>query len=723
MIRWIHNGGALEAFTILFGSGFTVAVCLALGSVCFASNLKNWPERFVTGAAILQSVVFVLCAIHLAYPIFFLAFGLSVLYLWFKRGGFRFEKLQIYNNFLILLFAVYFLLYFFNACGPEVSPDGATYHLGLVSRYFREQGFHRITWDMYASFPEGVEMLFLFAFAFGRHSAAALVHFAFLVALCWQIVAYARRAGFERLGICAALMVFATPIVGKDAISAYNDTALACVAFTLFTTLRQWDATRDRGLLLPIGLMAGYAFDIKYTGVVALFYAFGYLIWRGRELRSVALPTVAAALLVLPWLFKNLLWVQNPFSPLLNSWFPNPFVTSWFEKDYADYLRYYELSSLWQIPLAVTVRGELAGVFGPVFLLAPIALLALRRKEGRHLLLAGAVFGATYFSNIGARFLIPPLPFLALAMTLGLGSQTLAMAIALVHAVLSWPAVVERYTLPGAWILHDMPVKYALRLRPAEEFLTARLPQYPLDKLLDARTEPGARVLEYQSIPEAYTSRTLLVAYESAGNQEAALTLETAFLRGSMPVWRAGFTFAKQELRGFRLVQSESGGEQWRIHELRAFNGAAELKRAKWSVTANPFPWRAERALDGNLVTFWISGDPLRAGAKFEVQFNAPSPMDALLIETSPNQPHLKLRLYGETPQNEWRQLSADPDISVTPAPDLRRAAVEELKRRGIGYVLLFESDELAKPVREAGPQAGMTIVGQASGGTLYRLQ
>ena len=71
--------------------------------------------------------------------------------------------------------------------------------LGLVARYLREHGFQPITWNIYASLSEGAEMLFLFAFAFGKHSAAAMVHFAFLVALVWQMVLYARRAGFPRL--------------------------------------------------------------------------------------------------------------------------------------------------------------------------------------------------------------------------------------------------------------------------------------------------------------------------------------------------------------------------------------------------------------------------------------------------------------------------------------------------------------------------------------------
>ena len=39
---------------------------------------------------------------------------------------------------------------------------------------------HGFAWDyhsMYSYLSQGTEMLFLMAFAFGRHSAAALVHF------------------------------------------------------------------------------------------------------------------------------------------------------------------------------------------------------------------------------------------------------------------------------------------------------------------------------------------------------------------------------------------------------------------------------------------------------------------------------------------------------------------------------------------------------------------
>lgn len=725
MWRWIQSGGAFEAVSIWFGAAFTIAVCIALGAVYFGRVLKQWPERFVTGAALLNLAVFSLCCVQLAYSAVFAGLGAIFLYLWLKRERPRWPSLHMSHYLLGLAFTAYFVLYFFNAMAPEASPDGSTYHLGLVARYLREHGFQPITWNFYASLSEGVEMLFLFAFAFGKHSAAAMVHFTFLVALAWQMVLYARRAGFPILGACAALLVFASPLVGKDATSAYNDVALAGGAFTLFSLLQAWDEDRTDKLLIPIGLTAGFCYAIKYTGGIGIVYAIAFVAWKSRRSREVRSPLIVGLVAVLvagPWLVKNWLWVHNPVSPFFNHLFPNAFVTSWFETDYRRSLSLYDLTSRWQIPWAVAVKGQLVGVLGPVFLLAPLAILALRRREGRQLLLAAAVFGSTYLGNIGARFLIPPLPFVALAMMLGLANRALAMAVALIHAVISWPALIPRYALPGSWSIYEFPYRYAMRFRPAPEYLRSHLPDYDVDGLIDRVTEPGATVFAYRAIPEAYTSRRLLVEYESASNHIDSLILSTAFLPNWGPTWRAGFSFPRQSLRGFRLVQTAPGQSQWRIHELRAFNGA-ELPRAAWAATAHPFPWGIESALDGNPVTLWECGDVLAAGAYVEARFAAPQDVDSVLLETSPNQSELRLELFGEMGSGEWKRLDADPDIFAASVPDLRRAAVEELRRRGIGYLLLFESDELAKPVRESGKAAGMVEIGQSGGARLYRLQ
>jgi hypothetical protein len=724
--RWVHDGGAFQALSILFGAAFTIATCIATGAVTFGRVLKAWPERFVTGAAILNLAVFSLCCVRLVYPLVFLLVGSAFLYLWLRRYAPNGISLQISHYLLFLAFAAFFLLYFFNAMAPEASPDGAAYHLGFAARYFREHGFQPITWNMYASLSEGTEMVFLFAFAFGKHSAAALVHLAFLTALVWQMILYARRAGFERLGMCAALLVFAAPVVGKDATSAYNDAALACAAVTLFSLLQVWDEERSAKLLLPMGLIAGFCYAIKFTGGVAVLYAIGFVVWKSRKGREWCRPLItiaaAAALVALPWMAKNLLWVHNPVSPFFNSVFPNQYVTSWFEEDYRQYYTHYELSSLWQIPWAVTMKGQLDGVLGPAFLLAPLALLALRRREGRQLLIAFAVFGSTYFANIGARFLIPPLPFLAMAMMLGLGNKLAAQSLALAHAVVSWPAIVPRYTQRDAWILHELPWKHALRLRPEPEYLRKNLPGYGIDQLIERVTEPDASIFTFQAIPEAYTSRRILVEYESASNHMAALTLRTGFRPSWQPTWRAGFSFPAEALRAIRLRQRTSGNGQWRINELRAFRGATEVPRDRWAVSAEPFPWEIGRAADGNPVTLWECGDALRAGSYVEARFGTTETIDSVRLESASNQRYLNPELLGQTPTGEWKLLAAEPDVFAGTAPDLRRAAVEELKRQGIGYLLLFGDDAIARSVQEAGV-AGITAIGTSDGAVLYRLQ
>ena len=111
-------------------------------------------------------------------------------------------------------FGAFTVLYLFNAWAPEMSPDGSGYHLGLVARYLRARGFEHITTNIYASLSGGVEMLFVPAFAIGRHSAAALVHFSFALALALAIFAYGRRIGKPWVGAAGALLTYLSPIVG-----------------------------------------------------------------------------------------------------------------------------------------------------------------------------------------------------------------------------------------------------------------------------------------------------------------------------------------------------------------------------------------------------------------------------------------------------------------------------------------------------------------------------
>jgi hypothetical protein len=740
----------LQALAILFGALFTVAVAAGLGGLLLRDACEDLAVRFVSGAAVLSLLVFGLCSLGFAYPLLFLAFGAAALP---GLGNVRFSLrgTNRFANYLFLsIFAVYFILYFFNAMAPESSPDGATYHLGLVGRYLREHGFHRNADSIYAMMPGGVEMLFLFAYAFGKHSAAAMVHFAFVLALVWQVFHYGREARSAVAGACAAVLVFASPLVGMDGTSAYNDVALAAIAFTLFQLLQLWETQRgeptrrgetqpgetrrSRRLLIAIGLVAGFAVATKYTGWLAVPYALGFVLWKSRRadwLRTFTYVALAAACTLGPWLLRNWIWFHNPLAPFFNEIFPNPYVMVSFENGYRRMLATYELPSLWQIPMQVTTYGSLAGLLGPVFLLSPVALLALRRRAGRRLLLAALVFGANYFSNIGARFLLPPMPFVALALALVLSeAPPLAVAVAVLHAVISWPTIVTKYCRPEAWHLSKVVWREALRIKPQDPYLESHLLNYGVDRLIERSTAPGSTIFTFKPIPEAYTSRRILVEYESAANKISGAILWTAFVPEYAPTWRLRFPFQRQQLGAIRVVQTGSGDSQWSVHELRVVDGGKALVRApRWRLTARPYPWGIQSAFDNSLATFWMCGAILQPDQFVQVDFGQPETADAVAIETAPNQWGLKLKLEGreasgvQGKSGRWKILSPAPELSDAPRPlGLRRAVAEELKRRGIDYVLAFDGELGSDDLRENADIYGIRQVGEYKGGRLYQL-
>jgi len=688
----------VQPLAILFGAGFTIAVCLALGGLILREVTPDPGARFVTGAAALSVIVFGLCAVHLAYPLVFLLSGAGILACSRLSGGW--PPVAIKPRLPLLAFLPFLALYFFHAMAPEASPDGSAYHLGLVARYLDAHGFVRITDNFYAAFPGAIEMLFLHAFAFGQHSAAALVHLAFLIALTWQLYRYSWPA---------ALLVFASPVVGIDAASAYNDVALASIGFTLFHLLDKHAAESGK-LPYAIGMLAGFAVATKLTAFLAIPWAIGWIALRSR--RCVVIAAACAAVVLAPWLIKNWLWLQNPVAPFYSRVFPNPYVLPSFEDAYRSTMAIYHLHSRWQIPWDVTTRGTLGGLLGPIFLLSPLALLALRTSFGRRVLLAALVFGAAYFSNIGTRFLIPMLPFVALALA---SIPRLAAAIALIHAVISWPALIPKYASPYSWHLTKIPWREALRIKPEGPYIESRLPYYAIDRLIEARTAPGSTVFTFTPIPEAYTSRRIRVEFQSAENKITGAILWTASQPEFAPLQRLRWTFPRQSLRRIRVVQTGTGPEIWSVHELRVFDGARELPRApEWRLRANPYPWGVQSAFDNSPVTFWLAGDAVRPGQYLQVDFGREEQADSVVIESAPNQPSVRLRLDD---------LAADPVISDVPRPlGLRRAAAEEAKRRGNDYLLIFPNNAGAGDYRLNTDLWGIRYLGEAAGARLYEL-
>ncbi|MBM3766950.1 MAG: hypothetical protein FJW32_16290 [Acidobacteria bacterium] len=729
-------------FYILLGWLLTTSACIALGAILLKrlrvqfSRDESPALWFVAGSALYSLLIFALGILHLYHRGVIVGAAIVIIFAAIRMGALQLPAGQLpalpktAKRIAAVCGVPFLLLYLCNAMAPEASPDGSSYHLGLVAKSYREHALHPVTTNMYAALSQGMEMIFLGAYAVGRHSAAALMHFNFLIALPWLMVCYGRRIGQPFAGIAAALLVFASPVVGIDGISAYNDVAAACLLFTLFTVLNEIEQAPDNhGLVVLAGVLSGFAYAIKYTLFPALFLTALYLAWvyRARVFRPLLIVAASSAVSILPWVVKNVVWWQNPLAPFFNHWFPNPYMQYWFEIGYRAQLAKYTLPSWKDWPLDVTVYGaQLTGLLGPVFLLAPIALLSLRTPAGRRLLLAALFFLATYPSNIGTRFLIPALPFAALAMTLPLASIRFAPAvIAILHVVLSLPVAIPRYSVHYAWRLDKWPWRQALRIKSEEEFLDARLSTYAIARTMEQLVPPGRRVLGFSQVPEAYTTTNYLVGFQSAEGNGLRDIFLTALIKERHPVMRLRLRVPAVKTQAIRVVQNrDDSRSQWSVGEMRIWNRSAEVKRAPlWRLRAKPTLHEVQKAFDNSFATRWLTDHGRYNGMYIEVDFGREESIDAVELLQANDQSwegyHVELR----SANGAWTKPKTTIESEeLPPYQGMRRAAVEELLRRNVQYILLQPDDYGLDDLQLNGKVWGVQEIADRGGSHLYRL-
>jgi len=726
-----------EIASILFGALFTVSLAIALGSLLISRlkielcRLEAQLFALLAGSGILSFLVMSLCMIHGARRGIFQWGGATVIALavWKGHGRPKRRELPAVPLTWIAGFAAVFLAfgvyYLVNALAPEVSPDGSGYHLGNVARMWRNHGF---VWDyhsMYAYLSQGMEMLFLVAFTFGKHSAAALVHLVFLLALPLLLVCWGRRFGFWKAGFFAATTMIVSPVVARDGAAAYNDLAIVTLIFAVFYLLQVWDEIRQDNLLILIGVLCGAAYAIKYTAFLALPFAMGWLLvgcgWHTGRLARLFLP---ALVFVAPWVVRNWVWVGNPTAPFLNAWFPNPYYHPGMERIYTESLRhYYNIKHYWQIPLELTIRGGLLeSLFGPVLLLFPVALFALRSRFGRRLLLAALVFALPAYMNVGARFLIPCVPFLLLAMGLAMTEIPGALALlAVFQAFLCWPAVLSSWCAPWAWRISTFPLQAALRRQSSDEYITRWIGDYALKRQIEAWVPSGEPIYTFAGRPEAYIDRDIVTSYESTLGNLAHAILWTP--QAYLPDTQQHFKMLPVTTRGIRVVNMSFSDGFWTVAELRLYVKGRELSRATgWRISAKPNGWEAPLAFDNSYATRWSTWQAMSPGDRIQVEFPAPETVDEVVIECQPSdgaRPRVEVLQTG----GRWVPVTDTMEVVKAGPPEgIRRAATRDLKALGFHYILLNESDLLYDDVSKNRPFWGLTELAKANGAHFYHI-
>jgi len=735
-----------QAAAALLGAGFTVAACYAAGSLLIdrlRASLRRderIPLAFVLGAACLHLAIFAILALHIAYwPVLGGVLAGTILAAlatgaWRGAHTHRGKPVPPLNqnlrNVLGWCTGVFALVYLVNAWAPEASLDGAGYRLGLVAQELRAHGLEPAT-DVGAMLGQGVETLFVPAFAIGRHSAAALVHFAFAIALALAMLAYGRRIGKPWAGAAGALLVFASPVVGVNASGAYVDVAAAAIVFAAFYWTEIWDhrlgEKRESRLLIPVGLLAGYAYAARYSAFPIALYVLGFVAWRSKRLRPVLLVAACALITAGPWIARNWIWYQNPVAPFANSVFRNPYVHVLSEQNSWEWMRHYGMPSLRPLALEAAMLGEyIGGIIGPAFLLVPVALAALRFQAGRRLLLAGALVFSTYFADIGARFLIPCLPFFSLALGLALAeTPALLIVLMLCHAASSWPGVLDRYVNPNCWRLVRFPYREALRITPPEDFMRRNIAGYGAVRMIDDKVPGSEPVFSMNALPDSYTRHPILVAGRSAANETLAETINMGWNETSQPSVDRVFQFPERRARRMRVLQTAQAvyPHQWNVHELRFFYRGAELARkSDWRLKAWPNPWEVQLAFDNSPATRWRSWEVASPGMYLDVDFGKEAPVDEVRLITASTFIETQLQLESMNPSGGWDKIADNPQDVIQPVPQgIRRMAAYELHARGIRYLMIGDTNPGAEDIAEDPEAWGLQRLGHTAGERLYR--
>jgi F5/8 type C domain len=192
------------------------------------------------------------------------------------------------------------------------------------------------------------------------------------------------------------------------------------------------------------------------------------------------------------------------------------------------------------------------------------------------------------------------------------------------------------------------------------------------------------------------------------------------------PDWKLEFRVQPTAVRRLRVVQTAaSPTDKWSISELRVFRGEQELPRAPaWRLHAEPNPWEIQLAFDNTPVTRWRTWRAIEGGEFVQVDFGRTETIDRVLVECALDQYKIKLKLEAADENGQWQTLAEAPQESVSPPiPQLRRMAMEELKLRGVDFMVVYRYDYGMEDFRSYADRWGITPVGIQGDDRLYRIE
>ncbi len=252
-----------------------------------------------------------------------------------------------WSGWVPLLFAVPFVVVMMlGAMLPAIDFDVLEYHLQGPKEYYQAGRIAFLPHNVYTNMPFGVEMLHLLGMEvlgdwWWGGLAGQLSVALFAPAAAVIVAATARRGASVRAAWIAAVVYLSTPWIYRLAVIAYVEGPLCFYhAALVWCALRIGDpAIPRRPLWACMGLLAGAAMGCKYTALVSAVLPFGALAltraWQNRGTAPIGCFLAGWAVVMGPWLGKNVIDTGNPVYPLANRLFHGRYWDDAREKQWA----------------------------------------------------------------------------------------------------------------------------------------------------------------------------------------------------------------------------------------------------------------------------------------------------------------------------------------------------------------------------------------------------
>lgn len=434
------------------------------------------------------------------------------------------------------------------ALAPETEYDALWYHLN-VPRLWLEAGRPIDLLQEFPSlYPFTWELVYGAGLTMGGVVAAKLLHFGCLLVLSATAVLASRRYSPACSPYVVVALLVTAPTVLWESTTAYNDLALAMFASLACYALARYAETAHRPWLAVAGLEFGFAAATKHLGLVLLAAALAVLTWEwlrrcvpfARLARVIAIVTVIAIVLPLPWYIRAWHYSGNPFFPELYGLFGGGPSARWnvaTERGLDAFKAHFGMGrgvwSLIRLPWDATVHAALfGGSFGPLWLvLIPACVIGRRGDRALTLLAVGALaymaVWASPLSSFQMRFLVPAAAALAILGAEGWRRlvtahvdvtpkpRRIAAVALLTIAFLDLPPFItlheaDRVRYSG-WLTHVLrtaPVAVVTGRESEMQYLTRSVPSYAVWQYANSHLPADASVLTFTEGDNLYAQRT-----------------------------------------------------------------------------------------------------------------------------------------------------------------------------------------------------------------------